>query len=196
MDEDVEITPEMRVHILNLFYSLEHLNNYELLGVKADAERTEIKTHYFDAVSKFHPDRYFGKELGNYKDKLATVFQRLTEAHEALARKRNRAEYDSYLKSRASTTSPPKRPNTLAAASEVAFLYERMAETSEAKSHPPPVSQTAPPGPLMPEAGFAIPPQSRLPNISEDPKPRPAASSSPVASPRAESIRPRWSRAP
>ena len=202
LDEDVEIIPEMRVHILNLFYSLRHLNHYEVLGVRADAQRTEIKTHYFDAVSKFHPDRYFGKELGSFKDKLATVFQRLTEAHEALSRKRNRAEYDGYLKGRSATQAPPKGLNTQAAAAEVAFLYEGMAKAEAAKSEPSPpsgegISQTVPPmPPPISESGFAIPPQGRLPNIGGEPTSQSAAPTSPTASSRPQPAKPRRSRAP
>ena len=39
---------------------------------------------YFEASRVFHPDRYFGKNLGSFRGRLERVFQRLAEAHDTL----------------------------------------------------------------------------------------------------------------
>jgi hypothetical protein len=39
----------------------------------------------FAAASKeLHPDRYFGKDLGHFREKLAKIFNRITEATQEL----------------------------------------------------------------------------------------------------------------
>src|SRR5690606_6038657 len=83
--------------ILNAYYTLEELTHYQLLGVAPDAEKKTIKAAYYEVVNVFHPDRYFGKQLGGFKPKLERVFARMTEAHEVLTRTTTRAEYDAYL---------------------------------------------------------------------------------------------------
>jgi tetratricopeptide (TPR) repeat protein len=46
---------------------------------------------------EFHPDKYFRKRLGPYKQKIEAIFSRLTLAHDVLTSKQRRAEYDAYL---------------------------------------------------------------------------------------------------
>lgn len=95
---------EARKHlILSTFYSLERTNHYELLKVPSSAEKKDIKRAYYDSVSVFHPDRYFGKNLGSFKPKLEKIFQLMTEAHDTLTRSKSREEYDRYLESQAAT---------------------------------------------------------------------------------------------
>lgn len=103
LEEDVEIDPERKKRILDLYYRLDTLNHYELLGVEPTADKRVIKAKYYEVVNVFHPDRYYGKRLGTFKAKLERVFQRLTEAHEVLTRAASRAEYDAYLNAERST---------------------------------------------------------------------------------------------
>jgi curved DNA-binding protein CbpA len=70
---------------------------YELLGIPRTAEKAQIKEAYFTLVAEIHPDRFFGKDLGDLKSKLEALFKRLTEAHDTLTRSRRRAEYDAGL---------------------------------------------------------------------------------------------------
>lgn len=97
LDEDVELELPKKRMILDRFYRLDNATHYELLGVAENADKKAIKEAYFAMVGGFHPDRYFGKKLGNFKAKLERVFQRLTEAHDTLSRARPREEYDAYL---------------------------------------------------------------------------------------------------
>lgn len=85
--------------ILDLYYRLDETDHYRLLGVPPDAERRQIKAAYYEKVKVFHPDRYFGKDLGSFRAKLERCFARLTEAHDTLAASTSREEYDTYLAS-------------------------------------------------------------------------------------------------
>jgi curved DNA-binding protein CbpA len=89
--------------ILETFDGLHKTDHYRILGVSEDADRKAIKSAYFQIVANFHPDRYFGKKLGTYKQKLEAIFRRLTEAHDTLTRSETRTEYDRYLESQKAT---------------------------------------------------------------------------------------------
>ncbi|MCB9577272.1 MAG: DnaJ domain-containing protein [Polyangiaceae bacterium] len=101
LDEAVDLELPRKRMILDRFYRLDSANHYEVLGVEPGADKKEIKDAYFRAVSVLHPDRYFGKNLGNFKPKLDRIFQHLTEAHDVLTRKQSREEYDAYLATQA-----------------------------------------------------------------------------------------------
>jgi curved DNA-binding protein CbpA len=99
LDEEVDLDLPRKRKILDLYYRLDSVTHYELLEVAPTADKKAIRDAYFGVVNVFHPDRYFGKRLGSFKPKLERIFQRLTEAHELLSRKKTRDEYDEYLTS-------------------------------------------------------------------------------------------------
>lgn len=86
-----------RRHISELFGKLGGLSHFELLGVDQTADRKTVKRAYYAQVAEYHPDSYFGRELGDIRHKMECIFQRLTEAHDTLSRKQSRAEYEAYL---------------------------------------------------------------------------------------------------
>jgi tetratricopeptide (TPR) repeat protein len=98
--EPVDLDPERKQAVLELFSELDELSHYELLEVAADADKKVIKEAYYRAVALFHPDKYFGKNLGSYKVRLEQIFRRLTEAHDVLTKSQTRHEYDEYLVTR------------------------------------------------------------------------------------------------
>lgn len=104
LDEPADLPHERKHQILQMFFALEDASHYELLGVSPTADKKEIKAAYFRIVNVFHPDRYFGKQLGSFKTKLEQVFARLTEAQEVLTRKATRDEYDAYLATKRRTS--------------------------------------------------------------------------------------------
>ncbi|MGE0790974.1 MAG: DnaJ domain-containing protein [Sandaracinaceae bacterium] len=96
-DDAPDLAPERRKRIDDLYFALELLDHYEVLGVPRTGVRAEIRLAYFTLSKVFHPDTMFGKRLGVYKSRMEAVFQRITEAYEVLSKKKARADYDRYL---------------------------------------------------------------------------------------------------
>lgn len=84
LDEKVDIEEGRKKEILVLEEKLGSPNHYEILGVPAGAPPEECTAAFREASKKFHPDRYFGKNLGSYKQRLEKIFRRLVEAHNVL----------------------------------------------------------------------------------------------------------------
>ncbi len=99
LDEEVDVPPEVRRRVLDLYHRLEESTYYDVLGVEPTADKKQIKDAYFKLASEYHPDRYFRKNLGSYKSKIEAIFGRLTLAHDTLTRKQTREEYDGYIAS-------------------------------------------------------------------------------------------------
>jgi hypothetical protein len=60
-------------------------DHWTVLGLKPGATAEAVQAAYFEASKLFHPDRYYGKELGSYRARLDRIFHRLSEAHQALS---------------------------------------------------------------------------------------------------------------
>ncbi len=97
LDEDVDIDKDHRRKILDLFYVLDELDHYALLGLPRTADKKTVKRAYYEAASLFHPDKFFRKRLGAFKNKMEAVFSRVTLAHDTLTNSEVRQEYDAYL---------------------------------------------------------------------------------------------------
>lgn len=114
LHEPADLTQERKTQILDTFFALDRLNHYQLLGVSEEADKKAIKAAYYELVSVFHTDRYFGKNLGAFKPRLEKVFGALTKAHDTLTRSKTREDYDRYLAARRRTaglesSAPPRR---------------------------------------------------------------------------------------
>jgi curved DNA-binding protein CbpA len=97
LDEPIDLDVARKRKILDTFHKLATVSHYELLGIDVRADKKAIKAAYFELVNDFHPDRYFGKNLGTFKPKLEKLFARVTEAHDVLTRQAAREDYDRYL---------------------------------------------------------------------------------------------------
>jgi curved DNA-binding protein CbpA len=97
LDEAVDLTDDVKRRVLDLYYRLDQLSHYELLGADQRADKKTLKAAYFELVNLLHPDRYFTKKLGSFKPKLERLFTRVTEAHDTLTRAGSREDYDRYL---------------------------------------------------------------------------------------------------
>jgi curved DNA-binding protein CbpA len=158
----------MKRRILDTYYRLDQLNHYELLNVDPQADKKAIKAAYFALVNFFHPDRYFGKNLGSFKPKLERLFTRVTEAHDVLTRQAGREEYDRYLDSVRRTRALDK---TLADARGHATVVERLEreiiaqadlEEKARHSYPPPAQPSSGPPHSDPQAAVITTPTPSL----------------------------------
>jgi hypothetical protein len=82
--EGTDFSDETKKRILRLHRRMRKLAPHELLGVEPDADSATIKRAFAAASKELHPDRYFGKDLGHFREKLAKIFNRITEATQEL----------------------------------------------------------------------------------------------------------------
>ena len=64
---------------------------HEILGVDAEADARDIKKAYFQLAKRFHPDRYFRRNTGEFSGLIEVCFKRLLEAYELLSDPNTRA---------------------------------------------------------------------------------------------------------
>ncbi len=67
---------------------------HALLGVSRDADARAIKRSYFKLSRDFHPDRYYGKDVGPFAELLDSIFKRIALAYELLMDPTTRAELE------------------------------------------------------------------------------------------------------
>jgi len=95
-----------RKRILYFYQRLDEQNYYELLQVPADAEVSIIRRAYYKATKRFHPDRYFKRDIGPFREFLSTIFKRLGKAYDVLSDAESRRKYDLLLQHRAVAEGP------------------------------------------------------------------------------------------
>src|SRR5262249_1931180 len=61
LEEIIELAPDKRGRIRDLFTRLDDLTHYELLGVAEGTDKKQIKSAYYALAPEFHPDTYFRK---------------------------------------------------------------------------------------------------------------------------------------
>ena len=86
--EGHDLPVEMKRRIIRLHGRLRKLAPHELLGVPEGADKATIKRAFAAASKALHPDRYYGKDLGPFRAKLARIFTRIAEAAEELEKGR------------------------------------------------------------------------------------------------------------
>lgn len=83
--------------IREIYAAMKTQDHYEVLGLRREASKDEIKKAYFLLAKVYHPDRHFQVGMGEVKDQLEELFQRITEAYDTLLMERKRKEYDLML---------------------------------------------------------------------------------------------------
>jgi curved DNA-binding protein CbpA len=126
---------EDRRQILEMAARLEGADHYAALGVERDADVKTIKRAYHALAMRFHPDRFFRKQLGELKQTVERVFARITRAHDTLSKKALREAYDAAL------PPPPAKPRT----GEMRPPTRRSVRAQRAAPAPMPAAGRAPP---------------------------------------------------
>ncbi len=84
--------------IADLYAKLNKIDHYRLLGVAATADTKAIKRAYFALAKLYHPDRFFGRDLGAVRPKVEAIFAAMTTAIDTLSDSARRRTYDAYLR--------------------------------------------------------------------------------------------------
>lgn len=117
MAEEVDLDPARKQEILDLERMIDSANHFEVLGLSPGAAPDEVKRAFYDASRRYHPDRYFGKNLGSFKGRIERIFRRLSEANQVLTDPEKRSAYlkaNPTLASPASARSSPSSGGTAA----------------------------------------------------------------------------------
>jgi tetratricopeptide (TPR) repeat protein len=152
MAEEVDLEPERKKEIIELERALDSLDHFAVLGVRPGAPASEVKQAYYNASRRFHPDRYYGKNLGSFRARMERIFRRLTDANNVLTQPDKR---EAYLRAHPS----------LAPAAEAAPLPSLDLEFLPPEP-PPPLVPEPPPvhfaQPFVPPRAAPPPPAARL----------------------------------
>lgn len=84
LDEPGALPLEDRRRVLAALRLVAANDLWALLGVPRGADKRALKRAFFERSKLFHPDRFYGKSLGNYSARLHTVFEALSRAHAEL----------------------------------------------------------------------------------------------------------------
>ncbi len=95
--KEEKIDPETKKMIEDTYSKYEHLEHYDVLGVKDNASPEEIKAAYHKAVKKYHPDVHSCLGAASIKDKLDGIFSYISVAYSTLSNPEKRREYDKVL---------------------------------------------------------------------------------------------------
>lgn len=98
-----EIDLEVKAAIEDIHRRYEDLGYYGILGISRNSSLTEVKTAYYKAAKKFHPDIHYYVSEGSLKDKLSDIFSFVYEAYKTLSDPQKRKDYD-----KLATIKPPK----------------------------------------------------------------------------------------
>jgi len=93
MIDGLDLTQEQARRIDEFFTSLATRDAFELLEIDRIADKKEIKRAYFKLSKELHPDRFFGKNIGPYRERLSKIFQSVKAAYELLSDDSRRTAY-------------------------------------------------------------------------------------------------------
>lgn len=93
------VHPELQKEVHYVHAHLEQLTYYHFFGIPLDADRKTVRASYFKYSKRFHPDLFFGQDVGDLGSKAEAVFKYATKAYETLGKKKKRVEYDEALQS-------------------------------------------------------------------------------------------------
>ena len=120
--EEVALSEAEKLRVLDMLRYLGQRDYFALLGVERRVTRRELKRAYFRLSKAFHPDRYYGKNVGSFGPWLDRIFEAAGTAFETLSDERSRAAYEAWL--RGDGEAAPDSPSSQTPAEQARDLYE------------------------------------------------------------------------
>ncbi len=80
--------------ITKLYDNLSKLSYYELLGIKRDADSSDIKKSYFKLAKEFHPDKFSEGKFEEVRERASKIFAEVAKAYQTISNDGLRKEYD------------------------------------------------------------------------------------------------------
>lgn len=116
MAEATALSEGVKRELQYVYAQLDQADYYQLLGLSRDADRKAVRAAFFAGSKRFHPDLFFGKELGGYKPMVDAIFQQLNKAQQILSHKNKREGYDAQLGAPQAPAPPHGAPSQMMAA--------------------------------------------------------------------------------
>ncbi|MBV8759418.1 MAG: DnaJ domain-containing protein [Deltaproteobacteria bacterium] len=82
--EAIDLSHSEKVRILAMARLVDGADPWALLGVERGVNDKTLKRAYFKLSKDIHPDRFYGKQLGTFGDRLAAVFEAVSRAYAKL----------------------------------------------------------------------------------------------------------------
>lgn len=101
---------------------------YSVLGIEKAAPLNEIKKAYYKLAKEFHPDKHLNLPSKAFKNRLNSIFSRLTAIYKILSDTKKRVEYDKTLTVEPSISRSQGKADTTANNVELARSRFREAE--------------------------------------------------------------------
>ncbi|MEM6730882.1 MAG: DnaJ domain-containing protein, partial [Myxococcota bacterium] len=171
------------------------VDHWHALNLSGEPSRSVVKKAFFALSKKYHPDRFFGKDLGPYKQRLERVFTGLKGAYDVLSNnKKKKAYIDEHP---APSAAPYDFVPGLEPKSEGASESARASSSPRPDTSPRSVSQprsTSGPRTTSSPRATSSPRSASQPRASTSPRPvsTPRDTTRPVSSPKTNT-RPRTS---
>ena len=102
--EQIDLDDKRKKEILEFEAKVASSNYFQLLGLTNLATPEEAKRAFYELSRRFHPDRFFGKNLGSFRSRVEKIFLKITEAHNVLGDIEKR---HTYLRSHPELVSAP-----------------------------------------------------------------------------------------
>jgi hypothetical protein len=168
-----------RAIIIDMAARVDVPSHYEALGVERDADTKAIRRAYHALASQFHPDRFFGKNLGPQKQPLERIFDRITKAYDSLSRKAEREAHDATL-GPAEVRVPKRASMPMRRSSR---KMKAAARASSSKLEAARSASSKPPSRASSAKLEAVRNPSRAPKTTATRVPAPAGEATPIAGP-------------
>ncbi len=98
MAADVQLTEEQKRKFIAARRAYQGANFYEMLGLPPDVPMKDLKRAYFRLSKEIHPDRFYRKELGPFREWVTFLFESSTRAFNTLSSPQERRAYDAQLR--------------------------------------------------------------------------------------------------
>ena len=79
--EDYPMKKRLRAYIRDHYGRLEEMNFFELLSIEPTTDLAIIRRAFLLRTKEFHPDRYFGREIGPYGEMIRELFKHVVRAY-------------------------------------------------------------------------------------------------------------------
>ncbi len=104
------LRPEELAALERLRAKLDDGDWYDLLGLSPDFEPAELKRAYYDLSRRFHPDRFYRRDIEGHQELIEQVFAGINKAYNTLRDSTARRRYDEAIAEKTGAPRPPARP--------------------------------------------------------------------------------------